>query len=34
VTYLESKRTNCHSYSYLFKQTGKVIATIYLLPYT
>jgi len=25
VTYRESKATNCHSYSYLFKQTGKVI---------
>ena len=25
VTYRESKATNCHSYSYLFKQTGEVI---------
>jgi len=25
VTYRESKGTNCHSYSYLFKQTGEVI---------
>jgi len=28
VTYRESKATNCHSYSYLFKQTGEVITTI------
>jgi len=26
VTYLESKRNNCHSYSYSFKQTGEVVA--------
>ena len=25
VTYRASKGTNCHSYSYLFKQTGEVI---------
>ena len=35
VTYLESKRNNCHSYSYLFKQTGEVIITILsIFPYT
>jgi len=34
VTYRASKGTNCHSYSYLFKQTGEAITTIYLLPYT
>ena len=28
VTYRESKATNCHSYSYLFKQTGEVITII------
>jgi len=35
VTYLESKRNNCHSYSYLFKQTGEVIIIkLSIIPHT
>mgnify|MGYP007080462531 CR=1 FL=1 len=33
VTCRESEGTNCHSCSYAFKQKGKIIATICLLPH-